>query len=641
MIEEESYVIEIMEQINQLLDQPIDLNSRELKTLHELQLISLSEWQQIQNHIKTHGKFISIYELQNVDGLSFASIERIRFLVKVAEKRDKENIFQKIRNSNSTVFIRWAQILENKKGYEKDSMGKSFYQGNPQQYYLRYQGRYSNKLSFGFTGEKDPGETFFRKNNSLGFDFYSFHLMLRSKDSKIKKMILGDYHYRMGQGLILNTSFSTGKGSTLSNIKSAGIKLRPHTSLAESIFFRGMAIQVQLNQSFSLDFALSKNSLDVSQDSSRSSFSSIQISGLHRSQSEIQNKNSTNLKTAMATLAFQRGRNRIQLNTLYYNLPIPFAPDQQLYKTFFLRGKSLLNASLDYTVQYKNIHLFGEVALSDQLSIAQLHGALIGLDKNIGLGFLWRDFSESFHTFHSKVFSESGQSQNERGFYFGIEVKPMKNILLVAYADFWQHPWLKFNVDSPSYGFEHFMKLSYRKKRKFDIYLQYKFELKEKNISSKIRQETELIDFKRKNFRFHISHKLNKEIEIRNRLELSFSQFNNTKESGFMFFQDLIYKPIERPLSFTARIAYFDVSGYNARIYAYENDILGSFSIPAFSGQGYRYYLNFRYKPLHDITLDLRWAQSIFFESKQIGTGAETIEGNTRSQLKMQLKYKF
>ncbi|MBK8472078.1 MAG: hypothetical protein IPL33_07835 [Sphingobacteriales bacterium] len=45
--------------------------------------------------------------------------------------------------------------------------------------YARYRYKYGNKISYGITAEKDPGEPFFKGANAQGFDFYSAHLYLR------------------------------------------------------------------------------------------------------------------------------------------------------------------------------------------------------------------------------------------------------------------------------------------------------------------------------------------------------------------------------------------------------------------------------------------------------------------------------
>ena len=63
-----------------------------------------------------------------------------------------------------------------------------------------------------------------------------------------------------------------------------------------------------------------------------------------------------------------------------------------------------------------------------------------------------------------------------------------------------------------------------------------------------------------------------------------------------MLYQDISWEMTQK-VKITARYAIFDIPDYDARIYAYENDILGYFSIPPYFGTGSRYYAVLKYSP--------------------------------------------
>ena len=109
-----------------------------------------------------------------------------------------------------------------------------------------------------------------------------------------------------------------------------------------------------------------------------------------------------------------------------------------------------------------------------------------------------------------------------------------------------------------------------------------------------------------------------------------------------MLFQDLIYKPKSLPFSFTTRFAYFDTPGFDVRFYAYENDILNSFSVPPYYNRGTRFYFNLRFKGIRNLTLEARYAQTFWRgeEGFSVGTTDEIL-GPTRSEVKAQVKYIF
>jgi hypothetical protein len=89
------------------------------------------------------------------------------------------------------------------------------------------------------------------------------------------------------------------------------------------------------------------------------------------------------------------------------------------------------------------------------------------------------------------------------------------------------------------------------------------------------------------------------------------------------------------------RLQYFETDDYNSRIYAYESDVLYSFSIPALYGKGIRYYTNINYDLTRKLSLWLRWAQTVFQEQEVIGTGLDEIKGNKKSEFKVQMRWMF
>ena len=95
----------------------------------------------------------------------------------------------------------------------------------------------------GLTAEKDPGEQFFRGAQKQGFDFYSFHAFYRG-GKYLKSFAFGDYQIQLGQGLNLWSSYAFGKSSDILTMKRNPIPIKPYTSVDESRFFRGAAINL-------------------------------------------------------------------------------------------------------------------------------------------------------------------------------------------------------------------------------------------------------------------------------------------------------------------------------------------------------------------------------------------------------------
>ena len=137
-------------------------------------------------------------------------------------------------------------------------------------------------------------------------------------------------------------------------------------------------------------------------------------------------------------------------------------------------------------------------------------------------------------------------------------------------------------------------------------------------------------------------YKINPAIALRNRIELLWYDNNGiNKENGFLTFFDFIFKPMLKPVSGVLRLQYFETDGYNSRIYAYENDVLYSYSIPAFSDKGFRYYLTMNYDLNKKVSFWLRWAQTIYKNRNTVGSGLDEIQGNKRTELKLQVRWIF
>ncbi len=146
----------------------------------------------------------------------------------------------------------------------------------------------------------------------------------------------------------------------------------------------------------------------------------------------------------------------------------------------------------------------------------------------------------------------------------------------------------------------------------------------------------------KENYRVELNYKASNSITLRNRTEMTvFRKGLNTKEFGFLSYQDVIYNPLSSKVSGNIRFALFETTGFNSRIYAYENDVLYSYSVPAYQGRGVRCYFNTRYTPRRGVDLWLRYALISYSDQETVGSGNDMISGNQRSDIKLQLRFQF
>lgn len=645
-LESFDYIAQI-EYLEELSKNPFDLNNLSLADLDNIFFLNPLQKQSIVEHRNLYGNFLGLEELQTVNAIDFETAKVLRRLLKVGSGiGNNTNLFQSLKNANHSVFLKYKNVLQQRKGYIKDENGNSNYIGNANHYLLRYRIDGGSKLKAGFIAEKDPGEEFFTGSNKKGFDYYSAHLYIQNPFKNVKALSLGDYSISMGQGLILHNDFGNGKSAYVMNIKRDGKAIRPYNSVNESNFFRGLATTFNVYKNVDLTGFYSFKKIDgtVSSDTIENedfdAFSAIIRDGFHRTQSEIAKRGSTNQTNYGGSLIYSKKRLRIGINHLQYHFSRPLIRDIELYNLYSFRGKSLSNTSIDYSYIKRNINLFGEVARCNNGGMAQIHTALISLDRKVDAAISYRKYDKDYQVLEANAFSEASMPINEEAFYLAVDAKLNNNWKISSYADVWKNEWAKFNVDAPSTGKEALVRLEYNQRRLINLYVQYRYEHKFINNNDITKKIDYIIPITQHRFRFHVANKINKDLELRNRVEWVFYEKNNTRTKGYLIFQDLIYKPIGKRYSFTSRYALFDTDDFNSRIYSYENDIQYEFAVPFFYEKGKRFYFLAKYKLNRSLALEARYSLTSYSNLDIISQGGnDEIRGNNRSEIKVQMRW--
>ena len=636
-----------IDELEQFKEHPINLNTADASTLDDLPLLNAQQIASLLDHIAKNGKLISIFELQAVQGFDMAIINRLLPFVKVDADVHEEHFTAKQLFSKGKFILmsRYRQIIENSAGYKRtDGSG---YLGKPFALTARFRYTYGTKLSYGITAEKDAGEEFFKGSNKQGFDYYSGHIFLRNI-KWLKALAIGDYEVRLGQGLIMYSGFGLRKSPMVMHIKREGMILRPYTSVNEFNFMRGGAftlgakgIEVTAFASYKQIDANVINAVDSSI-SSEESFSSFLISGYHRTKNEIADRNTINQLVTGGNINYSRRTWHVGANAVFSRFFGNYQRTLAPYSQFDFNRRDLINASIDYHWVVRNFQFFGEEAISDNLGYGFVNGVMMSVDKNVDFSILHRYFSKNFQTLYGNAFAESSKPKNENGLYFGVTVRPLSMLRLDVYFDLYMSRWLKFLTDAPSWGSDNFLQLTFTPTKKMEMYARYRFELKKKNQANNDTPIDYLVNETRQSLRFNAKYAVSPSVTLATRIEWSNYKIGTSKpENGFVIYQDMNFKLMRFPVSFNARLAIFKTSSYNTRIYTYENDVLYSFSIPAYYGNGMRYYLTVRYAATRNIDFWVRFSQTQMFDSKTIATGLDLIDANHKSEIKVQMRLRF
>ncbi|RMG84438.1 MAG: helix-hairpin-helix domain-containing protein [Bacteroidetes bacterium] len=643
---------ELSENLRFYARHPLNLNKVSPEELGSLGLLTDLQVVQFFAYRQRVGPLVSIYELQAVPGFEVSDIQKILPFVQVGAPSFR--LYQKwsewFRGGDNQLILRWSRGLQKSAGFQSEGGESPAFAGDPNRFYLRFRHSAGTRLSYGITAEKDAGEAFFRGANRQGFDFYSAHFFVRDLSPTLRTLALGDYQLRLGQGLLIQNGFATGKNSLTMDIKKTAPVLRRYASVNESDFMRGVAAGFEWGEKWRAVPFISFRKLDanllflpdsLSEASPEFGVSSIQTSGLHRTTSEIADKNAIGKWTAGGRLErfFQSGK--VAANVVFYQFDQPVLPTIRPYNQFYFSGKKGWAASLDYEHTFRNLHFFGETARSQNGAIATANGLLVSLDETLGLAFFYRRYPRHFQSVNPKSFGESRQARNESGLYMGLEWRPFVRWKIQAYYDFWRRPWLTFIADAPSDGQEWLAKVTFEKRKKWTAYLRLRGERKYQNAraDSPLNRPVPTFQFQS---RLHWAIAVTGDLELRTRLDWGwFSEQNQPRQTGFTLFQDLIWKPRDLPFSMSTRYALFDTGGFDVRYYHYENDLLQNFSIPAYYNEGSRFYVNFRFRVARFAWLEARYAQTYWNNQTAFGTGNDQIDGSLRSEIKVQASWFF
>jgi hypothetical protein len=638
--EDDSY----LQQLEHFKKHPLNLNEADADELKELIFLTDLQIDNLLSYRNLLGKFISIYELQSIPAWDIITIKKILPYIAVGSAvLIAEDIGKRLKNGDRGLLFRSSMILEKSEGFDQSTPGAK-YLGGRERIFLRYRYKYKNLLQYGVVADKDAGEQFLKGSQKYGFDFYSFHMFAR-RIGKIEALALGDFTVNMGQGLIQWQSLAFKKSSEVMGVKRQSAILRPYNSSGEFYFNRGAGVTMQFGKIEATAFAsIRKLSANFVMDTVNNEdfISSFLNSGYHRTQNENDDRNNLRQLSFGGNITYRKKNLHVGLNSVMYNFSFPIQKRDEPYNLFAISGKSWSNFSIDYSYTFRNLHFFGEAATDKNLNKAFVNGLLISIDPRVDFSIVQRTISKKYQAVYGNAFTENTYPTNENGLYAGISIRPFPGWRLDAYADFYKFPWLKYLVDAPSYGKDFLAQLTYTPSKQLEIYSRFRNEAKQSNQSDNTTVTNFLVLIPKQGWRSQWSYKPDRTLTFRNRIELLwYDKKGMNKENGFLSFFDVIYKPLLRHYSGNIRLQYFETGGYNSRIYAYENDVLYSYSIPAFFDKGYRYYININYDLKRNVSVWLRWAQTIYRDKTTIGSGLDEIPGSHRSEIKVQTLWLF
>lgn len=598
---------EVIQNLNDIKKNPLNLNTCREEDLLLIPGIDPRLVQEILNHRERSGNFQSVYELQVLPSMH----PRLFLLYQGLFSVGDTYVFSDTRKSEYLLFVQ--PQLQTRAGYAD---GRII--GPPVRHWHRLSSQISAKWKLGLSLENDAGERFRWDKNQKGFDFGTFYLAYHHP-KKRSKWIIGDYRVLSGQGLVHGSMGSFGAASWVGRVYRAE-QARGYRSADESRFLRGVLMEKGRGNVMMRLFVSSLRSDGISNEEGQSESGT----GLHRTETELAKRKSYHRQLLGHSIQYRSNQGFL----------LSF---QQLWVH---EGAGIRHYyGLSHRFYYRSLMIFGEWAHGSD-GFSALQSLVFNPNKNIDISLLYRQYPTQNTNPFASGFSEFSRPENERGLYFSTEYRESSKRIWRAYADWAFRPMPSYMVNAPYWKQSLFLE-SEEKWGAMKFRIRYQYRSGERNIPSEEARYKEVLPYQMQGIRLQWEGVEDKTWQLRNRLEINQYQYNQQKDRGFLFFQEVHYRPRLKPYYFILRYTRFYTPDYQVRVYAYESDVLYAFSIPAFSGRGQRVYAVARFPLLRGLDAWIKMGVTVYQDKQSVGSGLEQIDSNHIWDSRVLLRYSW
>ncbi len=570
------------ERLYELFEDPVMINSGDEKEITRLFFLTDFQIKALADHVRRAGRIISHFEIANIPGFDRETVEMMIPFITLEESLQNFNDSARLRHSVLTNFI------------YKSSLEDTTLLGSPWKILTKYK-LMSGSFSGGFTAEKDPGEKCFTDNPPLP-DFFSAYLTYKGA-GLIKRIVLGDYSARFGQGTSMNTGIRTGLSLTAPGYLAGRSEIRPYTSTDENNFLRGTAAEFSVrNLDMSIFFSANKidATLNDSGNSMDLSIRSFYKTGLHSTPATIIKRDAVTETTYGINMSYNLYNLRVGFMWSENSLSLPVIPviTNPADKYDFKGNKNTLY-TLYYNSLFKRFLFFGEFSSGGQDKYALVQGLTLRPSDRLNINFMFRDYSTGYVSFHGNGPGGSSPNSNEYGILGNFIYEAAKYLFINAGSEIKYYPWLRYRCSAPSMAKRYELKIRYYPSDRltFETLYNYRFSMVDGQDDIGIPKQDEIIT---QSIRGSVKYSPADNITFVTRID--YKEVGPSGSRGSLLLQDMNIKLKKVPVSLWVRYCIFNTGGFESGLYTWENDLLYSFSVPVMYGSGSRVYLMVSWK---------------------------------------------
>lgn len=620
---------EMYEVLRELEATPIDLNNATDDDIQRLAFLSNEQREELTEYLDRHHPIRSIGELAMIKSLDNVTLQLLSSFVYVGSINESRKFptWKEIAKHGKNEFLGYVKVPF----YERKG-DREAYLGYKYKHWIRYKYSYGQFLQAGFTGTQDAGEPFFGSHNKMGYDHYAFYALAR-KLGRIRTLALGQYKARFGLGLVMNIGFGMGKTTSLV-LTTPQNSITANASRSEASYLQGVASTIEISKAITTTAFASYRKIDATLNDDFT-IKTILKTGYHRTETEINKRHNASQTTAGINVNVKHNGLSVGATAIFTAFSKDLMPDKsQAFRRYSPTGNNFWNASIDYAYTHPRISVKGETATGDSHALATINTLSLKASRTLTLTAIQRFYSYKYYSFFSRSFSDGGHVQNETGIYIGATWSPFTRMKVMAYSDYAYHPWAVFRASEATRSIDNLIQTSLSFSP-IDITLRYRLRLKQENAAG---ATSPLIDKAEHRGRVQLNYK-RKDFTTRTQYDMAYTT-KTSQSIGWMVSQSAGYKYGES-LECNAGVGYFRTQDYDSRIYTYERGMLYDFSFPMFYGEGMRFFLHLRTKPIKNLQLICKVATTKYFDRDKISSGHQEINDSKKTDLEIQAKWKF
>ena len=627
--EESSFSESTFAELTDLEEHPININTATREDLARLPFLNEKQIEDICEYLYRYHGMRTLGELQMIESLDYYRRHILQYFIYAGDSGKKKfpTLKEILKYGKNNLLFSTKIPFYSHRGDENGYLGYKY------KHSFRYTFNYGEYIKAGMIGTQDAGEPFLSNKNYLGYDHYSYYLLIRNT-GRIKTLALGCYRLSFGMGLVLNHNFSMGKMITLYSLERSNNDIRANSSRTDANYFQGVAVKTELTKGLDLTGFVSYRKLDGTMQHD-STISSIITNGYHRTATEMDKKHNFSSTVIGGNIHYFNQGFHIGTTAVYTSLDKSLNPNTSvIYRIYDARGSNFYNISTDYGYIGHRFSFNGETAVDAHRAMATINCLSYHASENADIIALQRYYSKKYTSLYANSFSEGGNTKNENGIYIGVNWRLNHSLNIIGYTDYAYFAWPRYQVSRSSHAFDNMISTTYHDD-KWSILVRYRLKAVQKDSQGKDGLTNQI----QHRGRISAHYSPNKNFRMLTQADIVYTEYH-TNEKGWMMNENINYNMGDW-MQLNANIGYFNTSSYESRIYTYEKGLLYDFSFPMFYGEGIRYALMAKAKIGDKLLLTTKIGTTDYFDRSSIGNSYQTIYKSAITDLEMQLKWKF